>query len=100
MLEEKRRILHEQIIMSKGFDSLSREEKETKRKSKRLKPSVDAQSVQQQWLSQFSKLNDPRGRQGCEHAFLSIVLIAILATIGGAGGWEDIEVCSDCHPYL
>jgi predicted transposase YbfD/YdcC len=97
MLEEKRRILHEQVIMSKGFDSLSREEKETKRKSKRLKPSVDAQSVQQQWLSQFSKLNDPRGRQGCEHAFLSIVLIAILATIGGAGGWEDIEVYAESH---
>ena len=81
--------------MSKGFDSPSIKEKETK--SKRLKAAVDAESVQQQWLSQFSKLNDPRGRQGCEHAFLSIVLIAILATIGGAAGWEDIELYAIRH---
>jgi len=63
--------------MSKGFDSPSIEEKETKRKSQKLKPAVDAEYVQQQWLSQFEKLNDPRGRQGCEHAFLSIVLIGV-----------------------
>ena len=95
MLKEKRRAPHEEVIMSKGFDSPSIKEKETK--SKRLKAAVDAESVQQQWLSQFSKLNDPRGRQGCEHAFLSIVLIAILATIGGAAGWEDIELYAESH---
>jgi len=101
VIEEKRRAPHEQVTMSKGFDSPSIEEKETKRKSKRLKPALDAESVQQQWLSQFSKINDPRGRQGCEHAFLSIVLIAILATIGGAEGWEDIELYAESHqPWL
>lgn len=46
---------------------------------------------------QFKSLNDPRGRQGVEHNFLSIVLIAVLATIGGATGWEDIELYAQSH---
>lgn len=58
---------------------------------------VDAEQVQQQWLSQFEDLEDPRGLQGQAHAFLSIVLIAILATIGGATGWEDIELHAESH---
>jgi hypothetical protein len=53
--------------------------------------------VQQQWLAQFEPLQDPRGLQGQMHAFLSIVLIAILATIGGAEGWEDIELYGESH---
>jgi predicted transposase YbfD/YdcC len=67
------------------------------RKAKRVFPAIDAQQVQQQWLRQFESLVDPRGRQGQEHAFLSIVLIAILATIGGANGWEDIELYGESH---
>lgn len=54
-------------------------------------------SVQQQWLGTFSELKDPRGPQGIEHPFLSIVMIAILATIGGARGWEDIETYGESH---
>lgn len=53
--------------------------------------------MQQQWLSQFEALEDPRGLQGQIHPFLSIVLIAILATIGGASGWEDIELYGESH---
>lgn len=69
------------------------------RSSKGRKPqaAVNAETVQQQWLSQFSELEDPRGAQGIEHPFLSIVLIAILATIGGANGWEDIETYAESH---
>ena len=48
---------------------------------------VDAESVQAQWQAQLADLEDPRGRQGVEHPFLSIVMIAILAVIGGATGW-------------
>jgi len=67
------------------------------RKAKRVFSAIDAQQVQQQWLRQFESLVDLRGRQGREHAFLSIVLIAILATIGGARGWEDIELYGESH---
>jgi hypothetical protein len=66
-------------------------------KPKGLRPAVDADQVQQQWMSQFQNLEDPRGLQGQTHAFVSIVLIAILATIGGATGWEDIEVYAESH---
>jgi len=82
--------------MSNGFGSLA---PVSQRSSVRqgLRPTVDAEQVQQQWLSQFAELKDPRGLQGQTHAFLSIVLIAILATIGGATGWEDIEVYGESH---
>lgn len=82
--------------MSNGFCSPSPiEQRSSKRKG--LQSAVDAQQVQQQWLSQFEELEDPRGLQGKEHAFVSIVLIAILATIGGATGWEDIELYAESH---
>lgn len=29
-----------------------------------FKPAVDAEQVQQQWLSHFQTLEDPRGKQG------------------------------------
>ena len=58
---------------------------------------VDADDVQKQWLSFFENLDDPRGKQGREHAFLSIVLIAVLAVIAGADGWEDIELYAISH---
>ncbi|MGB3571646.1 MAG: ISAs1 family transposase, partial [Phormidesmis sp.] len=58
---------------------------------------VDADAVQSEWLSTFGELSDPRGRKGVEHPFLSIVMIAILATIGGATGWEDIETYGESH---
>lgn len=69
--------------MSNGFGSSAAKQQHSS-KQKGLRPAVDAEQVQQQWLSQFEDLEDPRGLQGQTHAFLSIVLIAILATIGGA----------------
>jgi len=66
-----------------------------------VRAAIDAELVQQQWLAQFTELVDPRGLQGVEHAFLSIVMIAILATISGAQGWEDIELYAESHgPWL
>ena len=82
--------------MSNGFSSPS-QLRERAKQVKRLQPAVDAEEVQQQWLRQFAQLEDPRGRKGQEHAFLSIVMIAILATIGGAEGWEDIELYAESH---
>lgn len=80
--------------MSNGFSSPP---KQRSYQSKGLRPAVNAEQVQQQWLSQFEEIKDPRGLQGREHALLSIVLIAILATIGGATGWEDIELYAESH---
>jgi predicted transposase YbfD/YdcC len=82
--------------MTQGFSS-PRATKQEAKKAKGLQPAIDAEQIQQQWLSQFDQLQDPRGMQGQEHAFLSIVMIAILATIAGARGWEDIEVYAESH---
>ena len=81
--------------MSTGFSAASAES--PARKAKRVFPLLEVQQVQQHWLRQFESLTDPRGRQGQEHAFASIVLITILATIGGANGWEDIELYGESH---
>jgi predicted transposase YbfD/YdcC len=83
------------ILMAKGFD-LTLDSAKAKTQQP-LPPAIDAASVQQQWQSQFAELEDPRGRQGVEHPFLSIVMIAILATIGGATGWEDIATYGESH---
>ena len=58
---------------------------------------VEAQAIQSKWLWYFESLDDPRGDQGQRHPFLSIVIIAILATIGGAKGWEDIELYAEAQ---
>ena len=82
--------------MSNGFAAPALIDEHSNQR-KGLGLAVDAEEVQQQWLSQFETLEDPRGLQGQRHAFLSIVLIAILATIGGAEGWEDIELYAESH---
>jgi predicted transposase YbfD/YdcC len=61
------------------------------------KRSTTAKQTLQEWVSFFETLEDPRGRQGREHDFLSIVLIAILAVIAGAEGWDDIELYAESH---
>ena len=83
--------------MTNGFALPALGDQRANQVKKGLQPAIDAEVVQQQWLSQFASLQDPRGLQGQKHAFLSIVLIAILATIGGAQGWEDIEVYGEAH---
>lgn len=80
--------------MTHGFGFPTEQEAD---KAKGLRRAIDAERLQHLWLSQFEELQDPRGLKGKEHAFLSIVMIAILATIGGARGWEDIELYAESH---
>jgi len=82
--------------MVNGFRAPIQPKPGTARKQS-LRPAVDAAAVQQQWLSTFAQLDDPRGRQGIEHAFLSIVMIAVFATLGGATGWDEIELYAESH---
>lgn len=84
--------------MSKGFGNRAAYVLE-RQPDRQLQPAVDAEIIQQQWLYQFSALGDPRGSQGIQHSFISIVMIAILATIGGAKGWEDIEIYAESHEH-
>lgn len=82
--------------MAKGFGEVSLENKK-RSKSSSIMPAVDCEQIQKQWAEHFEDLTDPRGSQGVLHPFISIVMIALLATIGGAKGWEDIEVYGVSH---
>lgn len=76
--------------MAKGFAEASLNNQKNS-KSSSIKPNIDCEQIQKQWAKHFEDLTDPRGSQGVLHPFMSIVMIALLATIGGAKGWEDIE---------
>jgi len=80
--------------MSKGFGNLTVRH-QGHQPCHKHQIAVDAETIQQQSWCQFSSLEDPRGSQGVQHPFLTIVMIAILATLGGARGWEDIELYAE-----
>jgi len=82
--------------MAKGFGEASISNKK-RSKSSSIMPAVDCEQIQKQWAEHFEDLTDPRGSQGVLHPFISIVMIALLATIGGAKGWEDIETYGVSH---
>ena len=82
--------------MAKGFGEASLDNKKSS-KSSSIKPNIDCKQVQKEWIKHFEDLIDPRGKQGVLHPLISIVMIALLATIGGAKGWEDIETYGVSH---
>ena len=82
--------------MVKGFGEAFVSRKKSSQSSP-LKPAIDGEQLQQQLAEHFENLEEPRGSQGVLHPFISIVTIALLATIGGAQGWEDIEIYGVSH---
>lgn len=82
--------------MAKGFGKASLKKKKS-RKTSLNNPPLDCERVQKEWTKHFKELIDPRGSQGVLHLFISIVMIALLATISGAKGWEDIETYGVSH---
>ena len=82
--------------MAKGFSKVPSSQRKSSKPSS-VKVAVDCEQVEKQLASHFKDLKDPRGKQGVLHPFLSIVMIALLATIGGATGWEDIEIYGVSH---
>ena len=78
--------------MAKGFGEVKKSQKNSGQPSSLIKAS-DCEQIQEQWAEHFENLTDPRGKQGVLHPFMSIVMIAILATIGGAfmmGGYRNL----------
>ncbi len=82
--------------MAKGFGKAYVSRKKSSNSSS-ITPALDCGQLQQQLAAHFEDLKDPRGSQGILHPFISIVMIALLATIGGAKGWEDIEIYGVSH---
>ena len=44
------------------------------------------------FLKHFCDITDPRIERCKKHEFLDVMFLAISAVIGGADGWEDIEL--------
>lgn len=82
--------------MGKGFVKADISRKKSS-KSSSITPALDCEQLQQQLAEHFENLEDPRGSQGVLHPFMSLVTIALLATIGGAKGWEDLETYGVSH---
>lgn len=75
--------------MSKEFSSLKPTEKASSRLNKPLVSSTE--ELQASLLSYFDEIPDPRAERTRKHSLKDILIIAILAVIAGAEGWEDIE---------
>ena len=78
--------------MVKGFGEASVSTKKSSKSSLSLRPAIGCEQIPQQLAECFKNLEDPRGSQGVLHPFISIVRLALLATIGGAQGWEEREI--------
>jgi hypothetical protein len=45
----------------------------------------------------FSELDDPRQAEKIAYPFFDVVFLTVCAAIGGAQGWEDIELFGEAH---
>ncbi len=77
--------------MSQGFETKSADELQTARSQQKLKETADIGSIQQSLVEHFGEIRDPRVDRTKKHQLQDILVIAILAIIAGAQGWEDIE---------
>lgn len=48
-------------------------------------------------LIHFASLEDPRVERTRRHQLVDIIVVAILSTISGGEGWEDMEEFGECH---
>ena len=48
-------------------------------------------------VSQFESLEDPRIQRGKRHALIQVIVMALLAMICGADGWDDFEDWADAN---
>jgi predicted transposase YbfD/YdcC len=75
--------------MAKGFAPVLKAEKEERRtKTPQLRP---INEIQANLLDYVANISDPRVPRTKKHLLTDILVIAILAVIAGAQGWEDME---------
>ncbi len=74
--------------MGKGFAPTLDQQKKPAAYSTKLTP---ISQIQADLSSYFNDIKDPRVNRTKKHLLKDILVIAILAIIGGAEGWEDIE---------
>lgn len=77
--------------MSKGFETESTKAKTGARQPQKATAVAEIAEIQQSLVKHFGDIKDPRVERTKKHQLTDILVIAILAIIAGAQGWEDIE---------
>jgi len=79
------------IPMSQGFDTNIANAEQNSRPARKNKTLAEIKEIQQSLVNNFKDVKDPRVDRTKKHLLTDILVIAILAIIAGAQGWEDIE---------
>lgn len=74
--------------MGKGFGPIKAQQEKLAAQQPKLTP-ID--QIQADLSNCFTEIKDPRVSRTKKHLLKDILVIAILAIIAGAEGWEDIE---------
>lgn len=77
--------------MAKGFGLQQLNQEKQKNKKTSPKPLASINEIQDSLLGYVNEIEDPRVQRTQKHSLTDILAIAILAVIGGAEGWEDME---------
>jgi len=77
--------------MSQGFCIKSADSQKKSHPTRKTKVVADMRTIQQSLVKHFADIKDPRVERTKKHLLTDILVIAILAIIAGAQGWEDIE---------
>lgn len=77
--------------MSKGFKTKSADGGTILVRAQKPTEVAEIRSIQRTLVEQFAEIKDPRVERTKKHQLTDILIIAILAVIAGAQGWEDIE---------
>lgn len=77
--------------MSQGFGIESIDGNKNARYQRKPTEVAEIGYIQQSLVKHFTDIKDPRVERTKKHQLTDILVIAILAIIAGAQGWEDIE---------
>lgn len=77
--------------MSQGFETKSADATKNSGGQRQPIQVSDISSIQQSLVEHFCDIKDPRVERTKKHQLTDILVIAILAVMAGAKGWEDIE---------
>lgn len=77
--------------MSEGFGIESVDAILSTQNQKKSTEVAEIEAIQQSLVKHFTDIKDPRVERTKKHQLSDILVIAILAIIAGAQGWEEIE---------
>lgn len=77
--------------MSQGFQIKPADANKSSHAQTKKKDVPEMRDIQRSLLKHFGELKDPRIERTKKHQLTDILVIAILAIIAGAQGWEDME---------